>query len=104
MQNGTQTTQTVTGQAPSWQLPYEQYGLQQATANYQNVNNPQQLVAGFSPLQDQALTNIQGLANGNPTLGSAQSYITGVLGGNPAQNPYLNNEFNLAANSVQNRL
>src|SRR6185437_4907050 len=34
----------------------------------------------------------------------AQNYTTSVLNGNPAQNPYLSNEFNLAANDVQNRL
>lgn len=103
-ENGSQTTQTVQSQAPSWQLPYEKYGLQQSLAQYQNVNSPQQLVAGFSAPQNQAISGIQQLATNNPTLGSAQGYLTNVLSGNPAQNPYLSNEFNLAANDVQNRL
>lgn len=104
MQNGSQTTQTVQQQAPSWQSPYQQYGLQQATANYQNVNSPQQLVAGFSPQQNQAIQGITNLAGGTPQTTSAQNYVTSVLNGNPAQNPYLSQQFNLAANDVQNRL
>lgn len=104
-QNGSQTTQTQQTQAPSWQLPYQQYGLGQAQAQYQNVNSPQQLVAGFSPQQSQAMSNIGTLATqGTPEGNAAQSYATNVLSGNPAQNPYLSGEFNLAANDVQNRL
>lgn len=104
-QNGNQTTQTVQSQAPSWQLPYQQQGLAQAQAQYQNVNSPQQLVAGFSPMQDQAMSNINTLATqGTPEGTAAQSYATNVLSGNPANNPYLSQQFNLAANDVQNRL
>ena len=103
-QSGSQTTQTVQSGAPSWQLPYQQYGLQQATAQYQGVNSPQQLVAGFSQPQNQAISGIQQLATNNPTLGSAQGYVQGVLNGSPVNNPYLNSEFNQAANTVQNRL
>ncbi|MDE1919032.1 MAG: hypothetical protein KGH96_23575 [Sphingomonadales bacterium] len=103
-QNGSSTTQVQTGQAPSWQQPYQQYGLQQATAQFQGINNPQQLVAGFSQPQNQAIAGIQNLATNNPTLGAAQNYETSVLNGNPAQNPYLSSEFNLGANDVQNRL
>lgn len=103
-QNGSQTTQTVQQQAPSWQQPYQQYGLQQATAQYQNVNSPQQLVAGFSPQQNEAISNITNLAGGTPQTTAAQNYVTNVLSGNPANNPYLSQQFNLAANDVQNRL
>lgn len=105
MQNGSQTTQTVQSQAPSWQLPYQQYGLGQAQAQYQGVNSPSQLVAGFSPMQNQAMSNINTLATqGTPEGTAAQSYVTNVLSGNPANNPYLSQQFNLAANDVQNRL
>ncbi len=104
MNQGNSTTQVQTAQAPSWQLPYQQYGLQQATAQYNGVTSPQQLVAGFSPQQNQAISGITSLATNNPTLGAAQNYTQSVLSGQPANNPYLNSEFNNAANTVQNRL
>ncbi len=104
MNQGTNTTQVQTAQAPSWQLPYQQYGLNQATAQYKGVSSPQQLVAGFSPQQNQAISGITSLAANNPTLNAAQSYTQSVLSGSPANNPYLAGEFDQAANSVQNRL
>lgn len=104
-ENGSQTTQTTTAQAPSWQQPYQQYGLQQATGQYQNVTSPQQLVAGFSPMQNQAMSNINTLATqGTPEGTAANNYVTNVLSGNPANNPYLNSEFQQGANQVQNQL
>src|SRR6185437_10518076 len=103
-QNGNTPTQTSSTTGPSWALPYEQYGLGQAQAQYQGVNSPQQLVAGFSQPQNQAISGIQQLATNNPTLGAAQQYTQNVLSGSPANNPYLNSEFNQAANTVQNRL
>ena len=104
MNQGTNTTQVQTAQAPSWQLPYQQYGLNQATAQYNGVSSPQQLVAGFAPQQHQAISGITSLATNNPTLGAAQNYTQSVLNGQPANNPYLNSEFNQAANTVQNRV
>ncbi len=104
MNQGNSTTQVQTAQAPSWQLPYQQYGLQQATAQYNGVTSPQQLVAGFSPQQNQAISGITSLATNNPTLSAAQNYTQSVLNGQPANNPYLNSEFNQAADTVQNRL
>lgn len=103
-QNGNSPSQTSIAQAPSWQQPYQQYGLQQASAQYQNVNSPQQLVAGFSPQQNQAITGITNLATNNPTASAANTYTQNVLNGNPANNPYLNSEFQLGANQVQNQL
>src|SRR6185437_12543705 len=103
-QNGNTPTQTSSTTGPSWALPYEQYGLGQAQAQYQGVNSPQQLVAGFSQPQNQAISGIQQLATNNPTLGAAQNYTNSVLGGNPANNPYLNSEFQQGANAVQNQL
>lgn len=103
--NGSQTTQTLQSQAPSWQLPFQQYGLGQAQAQYQGVKSPSQLVAGFSPMQNQAMSNINTLATqGTPEGTAAQSYATNVLSGNPANNPYLNAEFQQGANQVQNQL
>lgn len=104
MNSGSNTTQVQTAQAPSWQLPYEQYGLDQATAQYNGITSPQQLVAGFSPQQNQAISGITSLATNNPTLNAAQNYTQSVLNGQPANNPYLNSEFNQAADTVQNRL
>lgn len=96
---------TTTQQAPATQLPYEQYGLNQAYQQYQNVNNPNQLVSPFSQQQNQAIGNITNLANSptGPTQ-SAANYTQNVLNGSPANNPYLSSEFNLGANDVQNRL
>lgn len=105
MSGGGSTTQTTTQQAPSWQLPYQQYGLNQAYSQYQNVNSPTQLVSPFSSQQNQAISNITDFANGNNPVGNASNaYIANTLSGSPANNPYLNSEFNLAANGVQNRL
>ena len=79
MNQGTNTTQVQTAQAPSWQLPYQQYGLNQATAQYNGVSSPQQLVAGFAPQQNQALSGIQQLATNNPTLGGAPGSLSNLL-------------------------
>ena len=104
MNSGSSTTQVQNSQAPSWQQPYQQYGLGQATAQYNGITSPQQLVAGFAPQQNQAISGITSLATNNPTLGAAQDYTQSVLNGSPANNPYLNSEFNNAANTVQNRI
>lgn len=98
------TNQTTTAQAPSWQLPYQAYGLNQSQAQFQNVNSPTQLVAPFSPQQNQAIQGVTDLATNNPTAGAVNNWVTNTLNGNPANNPYLNSEFNTAANTVQNRL
>lgn len=104
MSNNGGTSQTQTAQAPSWQQPYQGYGLNQSLAQYQGVNSPQQLVAGFSPLQNQALTGIQGVATNNPTSSALNNYVTNTLNGQPANNPYLNSEFTQGAQQVQNQL
>lgn len=98
------SNETTTAQAPSWQLPYQQEGLNQALAQYNGVSSPQQLVAGFSPMQDQALTGIQNLTQNNPTSGAVNDWVTNTLKGSPANNPYLNSEFTQAANQTQDRL
>jgi hypothetical protein len=104
MQNGNSPSSITNATGPSWALPYQKNALDQATAQFNGVSSPQELVAGFSPQQNQAISGIQQLATNNPTLGAAQNYTQSVLNGNPANNPYLNSEFNQAANSVQNRL
>ena len=103
-QNPSSLSSTQTAQAPSWQLPFQQNALQNASAQFQNVTSPTQLVAPFAPQQNQAISNITSLANNNPTADAANNWVTNTLNGQPANNPYLNSEFNLAANQVQNRL
>lgn len=66
------------------------------------------LVAGMTPAQQLGLQDIQNTAtsNINPSASAAaanQFETSGALL-NPASNPYLQNTFNLAANSVQNQL
>lgn len=91
---------TSSSQAPTWQQPYQQYGLNQALSQYQNMG---QLVAPFAPQQEQAISNIGSLANSNP-LQSSQSYINNTLNGNVMQNPMLNQLFSQGADQIQNRL
>jgi len=99
--SGGGSSSSITTQAPSWQLPYQQYGLNQAQSQYQNTP---QLVAPFAPQQEQAISNITNMAGGNPAVNAAQNYVTNTLGGNVQQNPELNNLFNLGANQIQQRL
>ena len=103
-QNGNTPTQTVNATGPSYALPYQETGLNQAQAQFQSVNSPTQLVAPFSSQQNQAIQGITNLATNNPTLGSASNYVQSVLSGSPASNPYLDSMFNQGANAVQNRL
>lgn len=102
MAQGGSTQQTATTQAPAFQQPYQQYGLNQALSQYQNTG---QLVAPFAPQQEQAMTNIGNLASGSdPTLAASQNYITNTLNGNEQQNPELNSLFTQGANQIQNQL
>jgi hypothetical protein len=99
---GTGTSQSQTTQAPSWQLPYQQLGLNQALSQYQNTN---QLVSPFAPQQEQAISNITNMGTqGDPTTNAASSYIQNTLGGNVQQNPELNSLFTQGANQIQNQL
>lgn len=96
------TPATQTSTAPSWQTPYQNYGLNQALSQYQNTN---QLVAPFAPQQEQAITNIGNMAaNGDPATQAAQGFITNTLNGNVQQNPQLNALFSQGANQIQNQL
>jgi hypothetical protein len=100
--NGGSNLQTTTQQAPSWQLPFQSYGLNQAQSQYQNTP---QLVAPFAPQQNQAITNIGQMAqNGNPAVNAAQNYATQTLNGNVFQNPELNNLFQQGADQIQKQM
>jgi hypothetical protein len=105
LSNQPTTTGTVSQSAPSWQLPYQESGINQSQAQYNSVSSPTQLVAPMSTQQNQAITGITNLAtNGTPEGNAANSYVTNTLNGQPANNPYLNSEFQLGANQVQNSL
>jgi hypothetical protein len=100
--NGGSTNQSTTTQAPSFQQPYQQYGLNQALSQYQNTP---QLVAPFSPQQEQAITGITNMAaNGDPSVNAASNYVTSTLNGSPSSNPYLDSMFNQAAQQTQGQL
>jgi len=84
-QNGNPTTQVQNATGPSWALPYQQFGANQAYSQFSGVNSPQQLVAPFSSQQNQAISGITNLAtNGTPETSSAQNYVTNVLNGGAA--------------------
>lgn len=101
MQGGS-TQQTQTQQAPSWQQPFQQAGLQQSLNQLQNTN---QLVAPFAPQQNQAISNITNLANnGDPGTNAAGNFITNTLNGNVETNPMLGQLFQQGANQIQNQL
>jgi hypothetical protein len=101
MQGGS-TQQTQTQQAPSWQQPYQQLGLQDSLSQLQNTN---QLVSPFSSQQNQAISNITNLANnGDPGTTAAGNFITNTLNGNVQQNPELNSLFQQGANQIQQQL
>lgn len=100
MQPSSQQSQTA--QAPSWQQPYQQAGLQQSLSQLQNTN---QLVAPFAPQQEQAISNITNLGNnGDAGTNAAGNFITNTLNGNVQTNPMLGQLFSQGANQIQNQL
>jgi hypothetical protein len=106
MSGGTNTqTQTL----PNWLQPYLTQELGSAQ-QFQTAatSNPQSMVAPMTPAQQQGLSSQLTAANqGAGEAGSAaaanQFETSGALL-NPASNPYLQNTFNLASQSVQNNL
>lgn len=106
MSGGTNTqTQTL----PDWLQPYLTQELGTGTGmENAAVNNPQSMVAPMNPTQQQGLTSqLNAASQGAGEAGSAsaanQFETSGALL-NPASNPYLQNTFNLASQSVQNNL
>lgn len=96
------TSSSVNATAPPWQVPYQQYGLNQAQSQYQNIPN---LVAPFAPQQEQAITNVTNMANqGNPAVNAAQNFATNTLNGNVQTNPELNSLFSQGANQIQQQI
>jgi hypothetical protein len=95
-------TQTTTTTPPAYQLPYLQYGLNQAKSLY-DQGTP---VIPFSPQSEQALQGVQQRATaGSPLVSSANDYVQKSLsGGFLGSNPYLDQTFNQAAMATQNQL
>lgn len=106
MSGGTNTqTQTL----PDWLQPYLTQELG-AAQNFQQsaTGNPQSMVAPMTPAQQQGISSQlqaagQGANEANSASAANQFETSGALL-NPASNPYLQNTFNLAADSVQNQL
>lgn len=104
-------TNTVQQTLPSWLQPYLSGELSTANQITPGINQgmpASSLVATQTPLQQQGISALTGAASqGANEAGSAaaanQFETSGALL-NPNENPYLQNTFNLASQSVQNNL
>lgn len=111
MTGGGTSTNTVSQTIPDWIKPYFQTALGYGS-NLLSSGGPQyypgQTVAPLNPVQEAGIQSTVNAA-GNPysPVNSASNWNNFATSGalmNPSLNPYLQNTFNLAANSVQNRL
>lgn len=95
-------TQTTTTQPPAFQLPYLQYGLNQAKTLYDHGQG----VVPFSPYSEQAIHGVaQRAQGGSPLVQAGQNYTQKVLsGGFLGQNPYLDQTFEQARLATQGGL
>jgi hypothetical protein len=111
--NSPTRTTTVT-EPPEFIRPFMEYGAQQSRALYE-TGGPQyyggNTVVPFSQQTEQALAGTEARAlGGSPVNQAAQNYATGILGKEPtsqfggASNPYLDAQFNRAADATQQRL
>jgi hypothetical protein len=102
-------TNTTSQTLPDWLQPYLTQELGSAQQFQTNATtNPQSMVAPMTPAQQQGLSSqLSAAGQGAGEAGSAsaanQFETSGALL-NPASNPYLQNTFNLASQSVQNNL
>jgi hypothetical protein len=95
-------TQTTTTLPPAYQLPYLQYGLNQAKTLYGQGSQ----VVPFSQYSEQALQGTADRAQaGSPLVGAAQDYAQKSLsGGFLGSNPYLDQTFEQARLATQGGL
>jgi hypothetical protein len=94
---GTQRTEP-----PKYQLPYLQYGVQQARNLY---DSGQPTVAPMSQQTNTALGGMANLAGNNQITANAGNLANQTLsGGFLGSNPYLDQTFNRAAMATQNQL
>jgi hypothetical protein len=106
------TSQTT--EPPAFIRPYMQYGADEAQRLYQTGGPqyyPGNTVVPFSSQTEAALGGTEARAlGGSPVNRAAQDYATRTLNTAPtsqfggASNPYLDAQFNRAADSVQNRI
>jgi hypothetical protein len=102
-------TNTQTQTLPNWLQPYLTQELGSAQGfQQQATTDPQSMVAPMNPTQQQGLSSqLAAAGQGTGQAGSAaaanQFETSGALL-NPNSNPYLQNTFNLASQSVQNNL
>jgi hypothetical protein len=105
---------TTTTEPPAFIRPFMEYGAQQSRALYE-TGGPQyyggNTVVPFSQQTEAALGGTEQRAMaGSPVNQAAQNYATGILGSTPtsqfggASNPYLDAQFNRAADATQQRL
>jgi hypothetical protein len=99
---GSSGSQTTRVEPPSYQLPYLQAGLGQASQLY----NQGRSVVPFSPQTEASIAGTtQRALQGSPVTSAAQNYATTSLnGGFLGSNPYLDQTFNRAALQTQNQL
>jgi hypothetical protein len=106
MSGGTNTVQST---LPSWLQPYLTQELGSAQGfQQQATSNPQSMVAPMTGAQQQGLSSQlsaaqQGAGEAGSAAAANQFETSGALL-NPNSNPYLQNTFNLASQSVQNNL
>lgn len=100
-------TTTTTTEPPKYLQPYLQDAVGSAQGLYRQGPQqyyPGQTVVGFSPETEQALGMIsQRAGQGSPVTSAANSYATSTLNGGNS-NPYLDAQFNRAADATQGRL
>lgn len=106
---GGNTTTTTKADPWSGQQPYLQNVFSGATNAYnQYKNDPASSVAGFTPMQQQAMQATQGVANGTNfgnaagVNNAAGSYTSNVLNGNTSANPASSAFANFANGSMMN--
>jgi hypothetical protein len=108
------TRTTTTTEPPEFVRPFMEYGAQQSRALYE-TGGPSyyggNTVVPFSDQTEAALGFTEQRAlQGSPVNQAAQNYATGILGKEPtsqfggASNPYLDAQFNRAADATQQRL
>lgn len=112
--SSTPSTTTQTTEPPAFLRPYLQHGAEQSRALYE-TGGPQyyggNTVVPFAQQTEQALgLQQQRATNGSPVNQAAQNYATNTLNATPtsqfggATNPHLDQTFNRAADSVQQRI
>lgn len=102
-------TNTTTQTLPNWLQPYLTQELGSAQ-QFQTAatSDPQSMVAGMTPAQQQGISSIENTANSsvNPSASAAaanQFETSGALL-NPSENPYLQQTYQQAGQQVQNQL